>query len=253
MTDEINNEAPQLSEVEQRAMEMGWRPKEEFDGDEVDFIDAKEFVARKPLYDKISQQSKELKSVRTAIDALKEHYTKVKETEYQRAIADLRNERKRAFQDMDADRVAEIEDQIKHAQTEFETIKQEAQAIKVESQEVHPEFSNFLSRNPWYQSTKYMREWADETGQRLAATMSPNEVLKEVEKLVRKEFPHKFTNPNKENAPDVSTSSGKGRSAKAEYQMTEQEHRIWQTLHRMDPEKFSKEKYVADLKKVKGI
>ena len=35
--------------IETRALEMGWRPKEEFDGNEEDFIDAKEFVRRKPL------------------------------------------------------------------------------------------------------------------------------------------------------------------------------------------------------------
>ena len=35
----------------------------DFFGEDDDFIDAKEFVARKPLYDKIAQQSKQLKNV----------------------------------------------------------------------------------------------------------------------------------------------------------------------------------------------
>ena len=39
----------ELSAIEQRAIEMGWRPQEEFNGDEEDFIDAKEFVRRKNI------------------------------------------------------------------------------------------------------------------------------------------------------------------------------------------------------------
>ena len=39
----------ELSEIEVKAMNMGWRPIEEFDGPEDEFIDAKEFV-RRALY-----------------------------------------------------------------------------------------------------------------------------------------------------------------------------------------------------------
>jgi hypothetical protein len=104
---------PEHTDVEKRAIEMGWRPLSEFDGDEADFIDAKEFVGRKPLYDKISSTTKELKAVRNAVEALKELYTKVQETEYKRALTTLKDERKKALVEGDADRFQSLDDEIK--------------------------------------------------------------------------------------------------------------------------------------------
>ena len=58
------HDEPELSPVEQKALEMGWRPKEEWTGEEGDFISAETFVARKPLFDRIEHQNKELKQVK---------------------------------------------------------------------------------------------------------------------------------------------------------------------------------------------
>ena len=244
---------PQYTEVEQRALEMGWRPREEFDGVDADFVDAQEFVSRKPLYDKISQQSKQIKNVSKALDALKEHYTKVQVTEYERAVKELKAQRKEALVQGDADAFERAEDGIKNAEQQFQEIKQAAEQIDTDSEPVvNPLFINWKTRNPWYDATGYMREYADEVGRRLHATgLGPSEVLKEVEKAVRKEFPNKFRNPNKEDAPDVS--SGKqasGPSKGPKYQLTEQERNIMNTLVRVGA--VTEEKYIADLKKIKG-
>lgn len=56
--------APEYTKIELEAMDMGWRPKSEFNGDEDDFIDAKEFVRRKPLFDKIDSTTRELSNLR---------------------------------------------------------------------------------------------------------------------------------------------------------------------------------------------
>ena len=60
-TEPINNEP---SDIEQRAMDLGWRPKEDFEGDEATFIDAAEFVRRQPLFDKIESMGRELKETK---------------------------------------------------------------------------------------------------------------------------------------------------------------------------------------------
>ena len=70
-------ETPELSPIEQKAISMGWRPKDQFEGDEEEFIDAKEFVRRQPLFDRIENQNKQLKNVTKALEALKVHYTRV--------------------------------------------------------------------------------------------------------------------------------------------------------------------------------
>lgn len=248
-------DAPQektYSEVEQRALEMGWRPREEFAGEDEDFIDAKEFVARKPLYDKIAQQSKQLKSVTQAVEALKQHYGKVQETEYQRALKALKQERKQALVDGDADKFEVLEDEIKSVERQVDVLKKEQEIpIVKEEPTIHPEFAEWQNKNRWYTDVGYMRKFADELGAQLANTMPPAKVLAEVEKAVRKEFPHKFSNPNKANAPDVGSSGGSGRVRGADIQMTDQEKRIMDTLVRGGH--ITKEKYISDLKKAKGM
>jgi DNA-binding ferritin-like protein len=241
-----------LSPIEQKALEMGWRPKEEFDGSEEDFIDAKEFVRRKPLFEKIEHQSKQLKEVTKALEAFKQHYGKVQETEYNRALADLKREMKQANREGDFDRADIIERQIERVETEAEQLRTERESIQVsEQQEVDPRFKAWTERNPWYTSQRHMRTFADEVGNRfLAQGLSPLEVLKEVEKAVRKEFPTKFQNPNKANAPAVEGSSAKGTSVKNEsFELNDMERQIMNTLVRGGH--ITKEKYIADLKKQK--
>lgn len=250
-TPDVADKAPTYTALEQKALDMGWRPLSEYDGDEADFIDAKEFVGRKPLYDKLAAQSKELKNVKHAVTALQTHYNKVQETEYNRALSALKQERKNALSEGNGDRFDHLDEEIKIVEKQFEMAKREKAAAQQAEKQVHPEFANWQERNPWYGSTRYMREFADDVGKRLAGTMAPAEVLKKVEAAVRDEFPHKFTNANKADAPSVGSSKGGGKSKGAEFALDEQERRIMETLVR--GKYITKEKYIADLKKAKGI
>lgn len=237
------------SEIEQKAMEMGWRPRDEFNGSDDDFIDAKEFVRRKPLFDKIEHSSREVKELRKALDALKTHYTTVKESEYNRALSTLKAARKDALTNGDGDQFEAIDQEIKRVEQEAVSVKQidEVQPEPVQ----HPEFVGWLNRNPWYNSTPYMRQFADQVGLKLKGQMPPAEVLKEVEKAVKQEFPQKFRNPNKESAPNVDSSDGKSGAKSGGFELSEQERRIMNTLVRTN--QITKEKYIADLKAAKGV
>jgi hypothetical protein len=139
----------------------------------------------------------------------------------------------------------------------MEQVKQEqAKPIVEDAPVVHPDFVAWSNRNNWYNSVGYMRKWADDFGLTLADSgLSPRDVLKRVEEAVRKEFPQKFVNPNKENAPSVENGKTTNRSGskRDDFQMSDQEERIMNTLIKSDPAKFTKEKYIEDLKKIKGI
>jgi hypothetical protein len=252
-----NEGTPEVKQdsYEQRALAMGWRPLEEFNGPEEDFVDAKEFVSRRPLFEKIEGQSRELKAVRKALEAFKTHYTTVQQTEYNRAIADLKAARKTAMQEGDGDRFEQIDTQIKEAEKQVAAIEQTKNAPIVQDTPVHPEFQSFVRRNPWYESDPVLRQYADKFGTALAATGTPpEEVLAEVERQVKQKYPDKFRNPNKSNAPDVGTgnkSSGNSSNSFDRVELTEQEKNIMNTLVRGGH--ITKEKYIADLKKVKGL
>ena len=258
MSEQIENQeqeqAPELSPIEQKAISMGWRPKKQFEGDEEEFIDAKEFVRRQPLFDRIENQNKQLKNVTKALEALKVHYTRVEEAAVQKAINQLKAQRKSALADGDGDTFELIDDEIKKAETQLQQIEQVKNQPIVEETVVHPEWQAFQARNPWYGTTSYMRKFADEIGAELASKgIAPVEVLKQVEQAVRKEFPNKFTNPNKEHAPTVEQSRGGGKPAGKESDsfMNEQERKVMNDLVRSGL--LTKEKYIADLKAVKGL
>ncbi len=258
----------QLSKIEQQALEMGWRPQEEFDGDPEDFIDAKEFVRRKPLFDKIEHTTKELKAVRKALDAMKTHYTKVQETEFNRAMKQLKEAQKQALVDSDPERFYEIESQREELQKEKEKFVQESQEMEVrpEQDSVNPQFAAWVNRNPWYQSKPHMRVFAEEVGMSYSADVragrkTPEDVLKLVEQAVREEFPHQFRNRNKDNVSAVeegstrrsggsSGSGGAGSLSAVEKSLTEDERRIMNRLTRDGH--ITKEQYLKDLKAIKG-
>lgn len=240
--------AQEPSDLEKRAMEMGWRPREEFDGSDDDFIDAKEFIRRKPLFEKIESQSKQLKNVEKALKALQEHYTAREEAAVKNAIKALKEQRKEALSNGDGEAFEALDDQIKTAEREAERLKQLDNAPT--EPELHPDFVAWTKRNSWYNDVGYMRKWADDYGQELANQgKSPHEVLKEVEKAVRKEFANKFTNPNKANAPDVEVGArGERGSSRSDFEMTDNERRIMNTL--VSTKQMTKEEYISQLKKM---
>ncbi len=183
----------EYSPMEIKAIEQGWIPKEEFDGDESEFIDAPEFVRRGELFRKIETQSKEVKQLRQALEAFKQHHSKVKETEYERALKSLQEARKQAFVDGEHERAFALEEKIDEIKQEKAEVVRQAQQPVVEDTSFTPEFANWVSRNSWYENNRVMRKAADALGIELhQAGHSPSEVLKMVETEIRKEWAHKF-------------------------------------------------------------
>jgi hypothetical protein len=251
---EVTPESTAPSAVEQKALDMGWRPKSEFEGDEEDFIDATEFVRRKPLFEKIDNVGKELRETKKALKALQAHHEKVKEAEFQHALKSLRAEKKEALEAGDADRLIEIDDQI--ADAKAAEVLARNQSVR-EAAAPHPNFVQWASRNPWYKTNAELTVVADQIGTAYAASnpdTSPDDVLLYVEKRVRKLYPENFTNPNKSRPSAVeggtSTPSKKPADDSSNYPLTEDERRVMMTFVRQGV--MTKEQYIEDLKKVKG-
>lgn len=234
----------------ERAMELGWRPEEEWTGAPEDFIDAKEFVRRQPLFEKIEGQSRELKALRQAFDAFKQHHSKVKEVEYQRALAALKAERRRALSDGETDRALAIEDKIDEIQEQKEQFEQSQ--VSTQPDQPRPEFVSWTQRNTWYGSDKAMTAYADRLGVELHQQgMSPAEVLEAVAKDVRKEFAHKFNNPRRDRPGAVESGSRMSSPSKDDgFQMTDEERRIMNKI--VSAGGITKDEYIKELKRVRG-
>ena len=244
-------EPKELSPIEQKAIEMGWRPQEEFDGDPDDFIDAKEFVRRAPLFEKIEHQSKELKAVRKSLEALKDHYSNVNEAAFDRAMKQLKEQQKQALVESDPDKFYEIEQARENLQKEKEAFVKTQQGLEIKEEvPIHPTLQAWYIRNPWYQNKPHMRVYADQVAQSYAGRMDPEKVLQKIEEAVREEFPNQFRNRNKDAPGAVEDgSSRRGGASKSdnslagiEKGLTEDERRVMNRLVRDGH--VTKEKYL---------
>jgi len=220
----------EYSPVEIEAIEQGWIPKEEFDGDPALFIDAPEFVRRGELFRKIETQSRELKAVRNALEAMKIHHSKVKEAEYNRALKSLQEARRQAVVDGEHERAFALEEKIDEIKEEKQQIVEAAQEPVVQEDSYTPQFQSWVDRNSWYETNEVMRATADALGVRLHKQgLSPEEVLRKVETEIKKEFAHKFKTPvsNRPNPVESPTRSG---GTTETFQMTAQEKDIMQKI-----------------------
>lgn len=242
----------ELSPVEQEAIDSGWVPKDQYNGDEHKWVDAAEFLRRGELFKKIEDQSRQLKDVKRALMDMKKLHEGVREVEYKRALETLRAQKKTALEEGDADAVIAADERI-------DLIKEEQRALQVETVveepsrgEEHPEFVAWKAKNNWYSTSTPMKAFADALGIELRQDgLSPREVLKRVEEEVRKEFPHRFTNPNRNKPNGVEGSSSKGSGSSKGFQMTDQERRVMNNLVRNKV--LTEEQYIKDLKAVKGV
>jgi Tfp pilus assembly protein PilN len=221
-------EKPQLTEIESRAAEQGWRPKDEWDGDPEAWRPAKEFLDRGELFKKIDQQNRELKEFKKTLEQFAQHHQRVAQAEYKRARDELLKEKLAAVREA-----------------------QRAPAVPQVDPTHQVLFQGWVQRNGWYETNEAMRAYADKVGNRLGATgMSPNEILAEVEAAVKKEFAAKFENPNRNKPTAVEAGSNKASGKKDTFQLSEEERRVMRRFVSQIPG-MTEEKYIADLKKIK--
>jgi hypothetical protein len=229
-------------------MEQGWVPQDEWEGDPEQWRPAKEFLDRGELFKKIEDQNRTIKEFKRALDDLKGHHAKTRETEYARAIQALKAQKIAALEEGDAAAVVKLDDQIDLVKDEQSKLKQAA----FEPQEqVNPEFTNWVDKNKWYETSQPMRAYADALGRDLAYKgLAPGEVLKEVERQVRDEFPQKFRNANRDKPGAVESSTNKGGKGGNDVALSDDERRVMQRFVRTGV--MTEKEYMTELKRIKG-
>lgn len=218
----------QPTDVEVKATSMGWRGKDQWTGSEEEFIDAAEFVRRKPLFDKIESQKnfydRKIRDVETTLNQLAQHHSKVKEVEYQRALTDLRHAKRAAIKEGDAVAALDITDQMESLYVERQQEVQQAnvEAAQLQAQKgpaVSQEFLNWVKTNDWYAKDPEMNGFADgvaaayiKHAQVSGKSISESDVFSHVTTQIKKQYPDKFENPNRDRPGTVSSGDrgGKG-------------------------------------------
>lgn len=240
-----------VDSYEAEAREQGWRPKEEFEGDPDKWKPAKEFVERGELFGKIDHLGKELKETRKALKMLQEHHTKVKETEYKRAVDELKALQKRHLEEGNSDGYLEASELLTDLKAEQKAREAVSQAQPAQAD---PRFTSWVNDNPWYTKDLELRDYADVVGLGYANKnpgVDPEEVLKYVTAQVKSHFKDKFQNPNRVRPSAVEGNSTPTASNKSSFELTEDERRVMNTFVRANV--MTKDEYVAQVKAMRGV
>jgi hypothetical protein len=206
--DQQNQPDEAQHQLETRARAMGWTPKEEFRGDPSKWRDAGEFIERGerevPL---LRAQNKRLETKiaeleRTTRD-FAEHLSKTEQRAYDRALADLKEQRKQALAAGDGDAFEKVDDAIEKLRSDAE--KAAAKNAKQDNPGDDPVYKEWESRNKWL-SEPELQEYAEFAAQRMrnnGEKATGADFLDLVAKKVKERFPEKFTNPRRESAQSV--------------------------------------------------
>lgn len=226
-TDQVHDDTPQSQsdDAESKALRMGWRPKEEFKGDETKWVDAETFVKRgeevlpfvqannKALEKSNKELASKLAKVERTLKEFGDFHSKTEKRMYAQAMQDLEERHANAVEAGDL--------QAARAVTK-EMTALVADATPERSTEAHPNgwtadyasaVDSFQEANPWFGSDRTMTIFAKGLDEELAADgMEPKARLKEIARQARVEFPQKFENPARRNAAAVE-GGGNGRPA----------------------------------------
>lgn len=193
------NPQTQEEKVKAKAAEKGWKPLDQYDGDETDWVDAKEFLGRQKLYDRIDDLkktiSKQTKAFQQDMQVVVSNMSKIKEQEYKKALSSLEKQRKDAVEQQDIEAVVAVSKEIEELKEE--RVEQKA-ALKEGAQttgEGTPEFLEWQAQNKWFNDNQEMRQDAINYGIGYAAG-NPNktqmEVLEFVTKKMKRMYPEEF-------------------------------------------------------------
>ncbi len=188
------------------ARRQGWVPEDEWRGDKKpkEFLTAKEFVERGYeingyLKKELGTMRQELDAMRTANREVTQFYEKSmqrqrKEAEQQ--IADLKAKRAEAIDQGDGQGYTRYDDEIQRLERENDHVSPAA-----EDKGMRPGAQEFMDQNPWYNSNRRLRAFADGlAGEVERDGYHDKAFFSELTRRVKEEFPEEFEAPS---APTV--------------------------------------------------
>lgn len=202
-------------EIIERAKLMGHIPKEEFKGDPDKWVPADKYVERADnlmpiLRSQLGKYETEITSLKSTVESQKKTTEKLlKMSEkigvqaYEKAKRDLTIKQAAAVKEGDVEQWQQLEDQ-KDKLEKPEPIQ--AEPIPVED----PIFASWKTDNNWYATDGDMAMFADSYGMRLKTenpTMTYEQILSAATNKVKEAFPHKFTNPKRDETSPVDSST----------------------------------------------
>ena len=252
-------------EWEEKALKIGWKP----DHGGQNFVDAKEYVLRKPLFERIEKQTDELRKLKAVQAQNANNLAQVRKEAYEQAVKALEEQRDMAIDEANSQRARHLDSQVKtlNAQMQKDPIINAAQSMPQKLAEVE----EFEQRSQsWYNTSTVenakMAATAEAVDKLLAKAAQldgrPIDVkahIAAIESEVKRAFPHRFAETKssmddnkpltsvvgKSTAPTKMTSS-RGNLAD---RLSPQQRAMGETFAKSNPE-YTLEVYAKELDRI---
>lgn len=190
--------------MEDQAREMGWRPKEEFKGDDSKWVDAETFVKRgedilpivranaKKDREALEAARAEIAEMKKTFGEFKKYHSQTERRAYERAMRDLEERQAEAVEAGDLKAVREITKEMTDLSKDVQT---DGNGDPYESEDHKGELARWKGENPWFEKDSVMTGAAIAIASELEAQgVKGKAQMDEVAKRIKAEFPHKFEN-----------------------------------------------------------
>lgn len=198
---EDTKEPVQLSADEERAISLGWKPKDKWEGPETDWVPAKWWLRYGDVEQKVQHLEAKDKQKERVITAMKNHYVRVKEDAKREVLESIKRQKHEAIKNEDYAKVAELDLQADYIngnlETKFKEVDAQVQATVQEDNVPSQEFLDWNRKNSWYKlgSKDELTIEADRLARGFVSSnpgVSHGEVLDYVTTRIEKIFPDKF-------------------------------------------------------------
>ena len=183
LEENLSNESQleaELTGIEKEARRHGWNPKGE--------KSAEEFLRAKPLYNEIRERGREIKELRATVDQLKKIIERNEHVSTQRALEQLKAQKREAIKLGDADLVDTIEAQEREVLSPPQELQYQYNHAIEDFKERHAEWLSDYG----YESQQ-MRDFVLERDRQLAAlNLKPERHIEIIEKDLHRKFPEYF-------------------------------------------------------------
>ena len=218
--DNTGTEIP--GEAEAKARDMGWKPKEDWVGDDSGWVDADKFIEKqesraqaaaltenKELKEQVAALRTEQAETRRTLDEFKEHRSKTEQRMYDRAMKDIQAEQRKAVEAGDTeafDKAAQDQDALLK-----DAAKPDAKPKAPDADDI-PAYKDWVAKNPWYKTDLRLRREANalamEIPQVHGLTPDMPAFYEKITETLKAEFPDKFENQNRKKPAAVEESAG---------------------------------------------
>src|ERR1051326_5330300 len=136
-------------EWEEKALKMGWKPDHKGEN----FVEAKEYVLRKPLFNLIDKLKQEQKDIKDKMKTQDEYLATARKEAYEQALRDLEAKREEAVQESNLE-------QYKRLQSEDLKLRQQMAKDPIINKPVarDPAIVEFEEKNSWYSAPRTSEE-----------------------------------------------------------------------------------------------